>query len=54
VFGCLPTTGSIGNTARNKQELNQPARSGNRTGRASGKAMGHAARPIIPTLRKKR
>ena len=47
-------TGSTGNTARNKQELNQPTRSGKRTGRASGKAMGHAARPSIPTLRKKR
>ena len=54
MFGCLPTTGSTGKTARNKQEINQPARSGKRTGRASGKAIGQAARPSIPTLRKKR
>jgi len=54
VLGSLPTTGSSGNTARNKQELNQPVRSGKCTGWATGETMGHAARPSIPILRKKR
>ena len=52
VFGSFPITGSKGKTPRNKQEIIQPNNKDFWTGLWSGDAIGHAANPNIPILKK--